>query len=39
LFAAFAGLGELAVALGEDGFVVADKFVLGGDVTDGAMEA
>ena len=35
LFAAFAGLGELAVAFGVDGFVVAEELVVGRDIADG----
>ena len=37
--AAFAGLGELAVAFGMDGLVVAEEFVVGRDVTDGTVQA
>ena len=39
LFAAFAGLGELAVALGMDGLVVAEQAVVGCDVADGTVQA
>lgn len=39
LFAAFAGLGELAIALGMDGYIVAEELVVGGDVADGAVQA
>ena len=37
--AAFAGLGELAVACGMDGGIVAEQAVVGGDVADGAVQA
>ena len=39
LLAAFAGLGEFAVAFGVDVFVVAEELVLGSDVADGAVQA
>ncbi len=39
LFAAFASLVEFAVAFGKDFLVTAFEFVLGGDVTDGAVQA
>lgn len=38
-FALQPGLGEFFVAGGKDGLVVAEKFVLRGDVTDGGMES
>ena len=39
LFAALAGLGQLAVALGEDLVVAAGELVVGRDVADGAVQA
>ena len=39
LLAAFAGLGQFAVAFGEDFLVTAFEFVLGRDVADGAVQA
>src|SRR5437879_3047395 len=38
LLAAFAGLGELAVTFGMDGGVVAEEFVFGRDVANGAVQ-
>ena len=37
--AAFAGLGELAIAVGKDVLVAAVEFVFGCDITDGAVQA
>ena len=39
LLAAFAGLGQFAVACGEDFLVAAVELVLGSDVADGAVQA
>lgn len=39
VLASFTCFGELAIAIGMDGFVVAEEFVLGGDIADGAVEA
>ena len=38
MFAAFAGLGQFAIAFGEDDLVAAVEFVLGRDVADGAVQ-
>ena len=37
LFAAFASLGQLAIAGGEDLLILPFEFVLGSDVADGAV--
>src|ERR1043166_3229564 len=39
LLAAVSSLGEFAIALAVNGLIVAEEFVLGGDVADGAVQA